>query len=441
MRFRFIFISLYLAFSFHFANAQNEILQSGPMVGYSTMKEVALWVQTNQPARVHFEYWEKDKPEQRWKTAIYQTTKEEAYTAQLVAEVLPGRNYHYALYINERGVALPYELEFQSQQLWQWRTDPPDFSFALGSCTYINEPEFDRPGNPYGGDYQIFQAMDKENPDFMLWLGDNMYLREVDWNSKKGIFDRYTHTRSTPEMQSFLAGTHHYAVWDDHDYGPNDSDRGYWGKDWTFEAFTRFWANPNYNLTGKGGITGTFQWADVQFFLLDNRWFRTPNNRVTGEKCIICEEQMEWLIDALSFSQASFKFIVIGGQVLSPGAVYENHAQFGEERMRLIETIRAEQIPGVIFLSGDRHHSELTRYALDRAYPLYDFTVSPLTSGAGNPREDENPLRVEGSLVKQRNYGLIEVSGPRNNRVLKMLLKDSEGNLLWTYEIAQEDLK
>jgi alkaline phosphatase D len=411
------------------------------MVGYSSMMEVALWVQTKEEAMVHFRYWEEANPEKYRETERYTTQKTDAFTAQLVAEVDPGKKYQYELYINERGVDLPYPLRFQSQTLWQWRTDPPAFSFTLGSCTYINEPEYDRPGNPYGGGYEIFESMNQENPDFMLWLGDNMYLREVDWDSRTGVFHRYTHTRSTPEMQALLGGTHHYAIWDDHDYGPNDSDRSYYGKDWTFEAFRKFWANPNYNLTGKGGITGTFQWADVQFFLLDNRWFRTPNDRVTAERCILCEAQTEWLLDALKFSQASFKFIVVGGQFLSPAAIYENHAQFAEERMRIIEAIRKESIPGVLFLTGDRHHTELTKYVLDGQYPLYDFTVSPLTSGAANPRENENPLQELGTLVKERNYGQIEVFGPRNNRMLRLLVKNVQGKLIWTKEIKQSDLR
>jgi alkaline phosphatase D len=46
--FLFIFITSISLFS------QKEILQSGPMVGYSTMKEVLLWVQTNEAAEVHF---------------------------------------------------------------------------------------------------------------------------------------------------------------------------------------------------------------------------------------------------------------------------------------------------------------------------------------------------------------------------------------------------
>ena len=76
----------------------------------------------------------------------------------------------------------------------------PDFRLATGSCTYINEPELDRPGKPYGGDYQIFDAMVAQKPDLMVWLGDNAYLREADWSTRTGIYHRYSHTRSAPEL-------------------------------------------------------------------------------------------------------------------------------------------------------------------------------------------------------------------------------------------------
>ena len=54
-----------------------------------------------------------------------------------------------------------------------------------------------------------------KNPDFMLWLGDNTYLRESDWNSRTGFIKRYPHTRALSELQPLLASTHHYATWDD----------------------------------------------------------------------------------------------------------------------------------------------------------------------------------------------------------------------------------
>ena len=98
----------------------------------------------------------------------------------------------------------------------------PDFRFVIGSCAYINDPPYDRPGEPYGGEYEIFEQIAAQRPDFMIWLGDNVYLREPDWNSEAGILYRYTHTRSLPQLQKLLRICPHYAIWDDHDFGPND---------------------------------------------------------------------------------------------------------------------------------------------------------------------------------------------------------------------------
>lgn len=421
-------------------NAQRELLQSGPMVGYSEMREVLLWVQTTQPAMVQFTYWPEGKTGEAKYTATCNTLPEEALTARLVCDqVEPGITYEYQLWINGRAVQLTYPTTFQTQALWQWRTDPPNFTLALGSCAYINETEYDRPGNPYGADYQVFQSIHNLRPDMMLWMGDNTYLREADWYSQNGIFKRYTHTRSLPELQPLLASTHHYAIWDDHDYGPNDSDRSYLHKEKTLETFKLFWGNNVYGLPGKGGITSHFQWADTEFFLLDNRSFRTPNKRKTGDRTMIGEDQIQWLLDALASSYASFKFVVIGGQVLSTAAYSETYINvFPEERTRLLKLIEEEGIKNVVFLTGDVHHTELSKLTLNNGNELYDFTVSPLSAGPDTRQLVRNGLVVEGTIVQQRNFGAIEVTGPRNQRTLTLKVFDSNGNQLWTQTIEQQ---
>ena len=173
---------------------------------------------------------------------------------------------------------------FGRPPLWQYRSDPPEMKIALGSCVFINDEPFDRPGKPYGGDYRIFESIQREKPDLMLWLGDNTYLREADWYSRTGIIHRYTHTRNVEEMQALLASTSNYAIWDDHDYGPNDSDHTFRNKQMTLRAFQLFWGNPTYGLEDNGGITSSFEWGDAEFFLLDNRYFRTPNNKKTSTR-------------------------------------------------------------------------------------------------------------------------------------------------------------
>lgn len=417
-------------------------IQSGPMLGYSEMREVMLWVQTKKESSVKFVYWDKEKPAVKFSTSEIKTTKADAFVAKLVAdEVLPGKKYGYEVWVDKKKVTISYPLEFQTQTLWQYRTDPPAFKFAVGSCAYINEDGFDRPGTPYGSEYEIFTSIYKSKPDFMLWSGDNIYLREVDWNTKTGIQKRYTHTRSLPEMQPLLGSIHNYAIWDDHDFGPNDADRGFVSKKQTLDAFKLFWGNLNYTFKDEG-VTGSFQWADCQFFLMDDRWWRTPNDRTTGSREYFGQKQIQWLVDALKFSNAPFKFVIVGGQVGNPAKIFENFANYEEERTQLFDLITKEKIPGVIFISGDRHWTSLCKVDRPGSYPLYDLTISALTSGPSKPvKEEADAPYVEGTTVTKHNYGLLEISGARTNRVLKINVLDKDGKELWTKEIKASELK
>ena len=420
-----------------------DLINSGPMVGYSTMQEVLLWVQTEERAKVHFEYYEIDNPKVKFSTDKIETEKKNGYVAKLIADqVIPGKKYKYEVYVNNYKIERNYAMEFQTQELWKWRTDPPDVKFIIGSCSYINEPKFDRPGKPYGSNFEIFNSINKKNPDFMLWLGDNTYLREPDWNSRTGFIKRYSHTRAFPELQPLLASTHHYATWDDHDYGPNNSDGSFWLKETASEIFKLFWGNPNYDVTGKGGITGFFQWSDLDFFLLDNRYHRTANNNLTGNRQMLGKDQIDWLINALSFSQASFKFVAVGGQVISNGAVYENYATYPDERKYLLDKIREAKIEGVIFLDGDRHHTILSKMQETKnVYPLYDLTCSSLTAGVNNDNEPYNSFKLEETFVNVNNFGMLNVTGPTNDRELTIQIFDKDGKELWIKSIKANDLK
>jgi alkaline phosphatase D len=422
--------------------AQTNLLQSGPMVSYTTMKEALLWVQTTQSAKVYFKYWDVKAPQTIYKTQIMTTKAENAFVAQLYADKLePSNQYKYELYINNKKVNRPYELKFQSEPLWKWRGDAPDFSFATGSCAYVNETVYDRPGTPYGSHYEIFESISQSKSDFMLWLGDNLYLREADWDSRTGILQRYTHTRSLPQIQPMLGNMAHYSIWDDHDFGPDNSDRSFNMKKETDKVFKSFYPSSNYIF--EDGTTSFFDYADCDFFLLDNRYWRSPDNRTDLENpTLLGNDQLQWLLDALSYSKASFKFVVMGGQFLNPlksGESYENCAP--KEKQTIIETIQKLKINGVIFITGDVHYSELSKYDLPGGYPLYDLTVSPLTSGLGGRQADKNTLNVEGTRLIEHNYAKMEVFGTLQDRTLRISILNSEGLLKWSKEIKAGELK
>ena len=221
--------------------SQKTLLQSGPMVGYCEMTEAVIWAQTTQEADVRVDYYLNEKPEVVFSSKTYKSLENNYFTNHIVlTQLQEGKEYHYDLYINNKKIELPYDTSFSSKKLWQWREKAPDFTIALGSCSYISEAALDRPGKPYGSNYSIFESIAKKNPDIMLWGGDNVYLREADWDSKSGIYHRYTHSRSLKEIQPLLASTQNIAIWDDHDYGPDDSDRSFYNKYVTQQAFKDF---------------------------------------------------------------------------------------------------------------------------------------------------------------------------------------------------------
>ncbi|MBL4709084.1 MAG: alkaline phosphatase family protein [Flavobacteriales bacterium] len=414
----------------------NQII-SGPMLGYKTMNEVAIWIQTDSEQQLTFLYHLKDDSSQT-KSDDFITREEDGFTAHLVAKNLsPGKEYRYLIRkIDEEKPIV--EGVFSSQLFWQKEGIPPNFSFAFGSCTYINERLFDRKGEPFGKELNIFESILTKKPDFMLWLGDNLYLRRPDWTSRSGIYRRYTHFKSQVKLQNFWKSIHHYAIWDDHDFGPNDADRSFINKEISLAAFKDFWANPSYGIRGKPGITSQFSYHDLDFFLLDNRYYRSPNERETGKREILGETQIQWLIDALSNSKASFKIIAIGGQLLSDAKVYENHATYEKERALLIDLIEKENLKNIVFLSGDRHKTELSEMKLENGNILYDFTSSPLASKAFDSNNEGNTLQVKGTHVATQNFGTISLKGDLMEREMSLKTFDSNGKLIWERKIEQQ---
>ena len=424
-------------------------IRSGPMLGYSDLTEASVWVQTTADAEVRLRYWpEGRKAESRTTAPLPVGEKNDRIAFFVIPGLDPGTRYGYEILIGGRPAAFPAggaAGTFDTQVFWQYRTDPPDFTVAFGSCYYANEPKMDRPGTPYGSDPKIFRTIAGMKPNVMLWLGDNIYYREPDFGSVAAMKRRWALGREEPALQPLLSTSHHYAIWDDHDFGPNDATwiNRFWRE--SFDIFKSYWANPTYGAHGVEGVFGWFSWGDADFFLLDDRMYRTPERAAdTPDKAMLGGEQLRWLKHSLSYSRAPFKIVVNGSQVLNSNARDECFAHYAREQKDLLDWIVQNRIRGVVFLSGDRHETELIRVTPEGFYPLYDFTSSPLTAGLTNPmpkEEENNPLRVPGTLVNDmHSFGVLKFSGKCNERTLEMRVVDREGKQRWTHTIKASDL-
>ncbi len=421
-------------------------LLAGPLVGFSEVGEVELWLQTKQPARAQLRFWLAGaEVSSRLSHEIATTDEGDRIARFRLINLVPGVKYEYEVYVDGRRIDLPYATSFKTQAIWRWRTPAPDLRAAFGSCAYINDPATDRPGEPYGGSYEIFHAIWAQKPDLMLWLGDDIYYRESDVGTEEGMRRRWARDRSIPELQPLFGSVHQYAIWDDHDFGPNDSDRSFAGRETSLRVFRDYWANPQYGTAETPGVFGRFSWGDVEFFLLDDRYYRTPDNFPDdASKRMFGKDQLRWLEEALVSSDATFKIVASGNQMWNPLAYFEAFGRYPDEQRELREFLVKAKIPGLVFLSGDRHESELLKVDVPGLYPFYEFTSSPLTSGmvSSTEREANNPARVPGTWVTdRRSFGLLEVTGPPDGRVLTLSAIDAQGTVLWKREIAAKELQ
>lgn len=440
----FVIIFLFVTVTLQ-AQQAGQLLEAGPMLGYVEMQEANLWLQTTQPTAFKVKYWKEGK---RDSTMSYggTTDSQKSNTAHIKLKNLePGTTYKYAILLEGEGVSLPYRTEFTTKQLWQYRTGPPNVSIAMGSCLFINDKKYDRPGDPYGKGTGILREINEQDPDIMLWLGDNVYYRSPDFYSKSRMDYRYKDARNTPDMQPLLANAINLATWDDHDYGPNNSDRSYRMREEALEIFKRYWANPDYGTDDAKGVFTRYKYSDVEFFFMDDRYHRAPNDLKKNYKDFFGQEQLQWLKDGLVSSNATFKIVVVGNQVTNRRNMHESLFSYGQEFDDLMKFLSRNEVPGLLFISGDRHFTELLKTKRPEKYPLYEFTSSPLSSGSysslDESEEYNNPQRVEGTLVyKDQNFGMVRVTGSEDSRKLILQTYSSEGKKMWEKTITENEL-
>lgn len=406
---------------FNSANAQE--LVSKPFVGHTTKNEINVWCLFKNTDVVYLKNADT-------KTKLFSFKKEHCY-----------KNY---LPINCRFDSLQENQSYSIQYSFDNKIFYPlitaktnndsisDFSFLAGSCAFIGTG-FNSVLKPYNN-LEIFNSMKKDSANFMLWLGDNLYY-VLQRHNYKAQLKRNIKTRLNTKLNVFLNSKQQYAIWDDHDYGTNNSDGSFKYKTSSLTVFQQFWPNPINDTNNYY----TFQQQDCRFFMLDDRYHNENDKTVLGKT------QLDWLKNELLKSNSTFKFICIGMQALNPISTLECFYKTDKEYKELIAFIKEHQISGIIFISGDRHHGELMKIEEKEMYPLYDFTTSPLTMYpikiSKRSKEYVNPNKVTGTYFPTYNYGKISVSGALQNRKCTIQLKDRNGNTIWTREIFASELK
>jgi alkaline phosphatase D len=208
----------------------------------------------------------------------------------------------------------------------------------------------------------------------MLFIGDNHYGNASELGDLRQFY-RHAHTR--PLRADLMSRTATIATWDDHDYVGNNTDGTAPGKDIALRVFQEYWANGSYGADGVAGVFSVQHMADVDIFLLDDRYWRGLDDSILGDA------QEAWLMDALGASTATFKVLASGSQ-WTPDGSSDSWGAYPAAWDRFRQSLVDGGVEGVVLLSGDIHSSELR--LLDGGpggYDLPELTSSPLATWNG----------------------------------------------------------
>ena len=151
---------------------------------------------------------------------------------------------------------------------------------------------------------------------------------------------------------------------------------------------------------------------------------------------ILGEAQWQWLEGQLDDEEADLLVIASGIQILAQDHRFEKWANFPKERDRLLQLVADKVEVPMLFLSGDRHISEVSKTEIENyAYPVYDITASSLTNPWRNPGPEENRYRI-GEIIHEPNFTVMTVSWNDKIPTLQIRFVGEEGKELSAIEIA-----
>jgi alkaline phosphatase D len=359
-------ISLFLSLSLLHANTP-EI--AGPLTGDVRANQVTLWMYAPIKSKCTFSYRAEGSSKADAKTGELTALSNQA--AKVPGQILkstvvglsPDTRYQYQVTID--GKADPsWKGSFKTAPL---EGTPTAFRMAITSCMHIKRAQ------------RSWNLLLAEQPDLHLTVGDTHYADTTDPTIQ---LQHHVAYRRKKEFANVLRQVPTYAIWDDHDYGPNNSDGTAEGKEFSLAGWKQAWPNPASGTPDTSGAFFKFSRGDVDFFVVDGRYHRSPNELPDNDKKrMLGDAQFEWLLSGLKNSKAKFK-IIASGSVLHHSKV-DGWRIFTFSRHRLFDAIKKHKISGVMYIGGDMHQSLVWQHhESDRVgYPMIEIMSSGITNG------------------------------------------------------------
>jgi alkaline phosphatase D len=373
-------------------------LVHGPLLGSVSGTSASFWVRTAVESEIQIKVTEQaagDAPPMV--SEVVRSQADQDFTAVAVVRGLqPLTEYRYSVLLDGRPCRGLDGVTFRTLAT---AGQASKFTVAFGGgAGYV--PENERMWSTIGG----------FDPHAILLLGDNVYIDDPE----SIVMQQYTYQRrqSRPEWRKLTARSPVFTIWDDHDFGTNDcwggADIGvpFWKKDWVYPIFRQNWANPGYGGgQDQPGCWYSFQIGDVDFIMLDCRYYRTNPRKMP--RSMLGPVQRDWLKEKLGQARGTFKVICssVPWDFRTKGDSLDTWNGFPEEHEEILAFIEANRIEGVVLMSADRHRSDAWKISRDGGYDLYEFNSSRLTNQHVHPTMEKQGAIF--SYNKPQSFGLV----------------------------------
>lgn len=445
----------------------SDLLPQGVAVGDVSSHRALLWLRTDGSASVQIEW----APLSLWETAsklatvtapvprttFLATTAEADYTLTVPLEGLsPATRYQYHVTIDYADQSAKH-FSGKLAAKGNFITLPEEHTSAAVTFAWSGDLGGQGRCRQGVGGYPIFDVIHRQGIDFFLFLGDTIYAdnlcpsppNEPGADFKATTLEtyrlRHRYQRGAEALQRFLRTVSVYAIWDDHEVRDNFSGPFDPYMPAGRQAFREYWPIASPKEEPNRLYRSVRYGADLELFILDTRQYRSRNEDQDGpDKTMLGPTQLQWLLDGLRTSTATWKVIVtsvplsiVKGGVGNDGWGADNNGVgFERERQVIVDAILGQKLKNVVFLGGDVHWVQANAYDPDQdgTIDFHEYMAGPLSARPGRitaASEGLHPTRLVNESGYQ-NFGLVRAT----RRSFDVTIIDEAGDNRFSHHIA-----
>lgn len=339
----------------------------------------------------------------------------------------PATKYTYQIFPNGSSSPVSFAL------FTTFDTKAMSYKFVFGSCSET------------GSNSPIFNTILKENPLFYLQIGD-LHYENIDSNCSERFHQAYQSVFTSPSQSALYKNVPLIYIWDDHDFGPNNSDATNPCKIESIAAYKS--QVPHYPLVFDkmdGPISQSFEVGRVLFVLTDIRSQKVRPEYIDCERTKVGtnfgnDAHLQWFLDAMFQAKNEGKVVAWISSypwINAPGGPNykckesDNWGGYPEERQQIANFIKQHNIP-VFILSGDAHMVAMddgtnSDYATGGGAPVKVFHAAALD----RPGSYKGGPYSQGYSKEPGQFGIVDIIDNGNSEVcFKWFAKDTNGNIV-----------